>query len=496
MDRHVGLYLRLSPRPDGRSEGVDVQERQGRQYASAAWPGVPVVVYADRLLSAADDTWRPEFEKLRQAIRDGEVAHVWCVEQSRLQRREVGWFELAAELAAAGIDEVHTSRDGIVRVADDIAGIKAVINAGEIRKMKKRVNDRLADNAREGLAAGSLPFGFRHVLDDKGRKTYEQKPEQAEAIRWAADRVLSGWSLASVASALRSQGVTGPHKVTEADGTTRPGRITATSVRSWLTNPTVAGKRVHKGVIVGDGNWPAILPEDTWQALRAKLGSARTVVRSDGGTYPVGPNHTGYSGRKYVLTGGLIRCGVCGHPMVGSIKQLKGGSKRGGRDVAYYLCHPSAGGRACTGIMLEATEEHVLGRLFAELDKPEFLDAIAEDAHAARRDEITTALSAIDGKRAELAAMWARGQRTSQEWQAARDALDMTERELRAELDEKGPPPARVDIEQARSAWPSMTLGERREFVRRGIERVTIGRARPGLQRFDPERITIEWRKR
>jgi site-specific DNA recombinase len=496
MDRHVALYCRISPRPDGRSEGVDVQERQGRGYSATAWPGVPVVVYADRSLSASDDTWRPGFEKLRQAIRDGEVAHVWCVEQSRLQRREVGWFELAAELAAADIDEVHTSRDGIVRVADDIAGIKAVINAGEIRKMKKRVNDRLEDNAKRGLPAGSLPFGFRHAVDGDGVKTYEQEPEQAEAIRWAADRVLSGWSLASVASALRSQGLTGAHKVTLPDGTVRQGRITAASVRSWLTNPTVAGKRVHRGVIVGDGNWPPILDEATWQACRAKLGASRTVVRSDGGTYPVTERHSGYSGRKYVLTGGLIRCGVCGAAMVGSVKQLKGGAKRGGRDVAYLLCHPSAGGRACVGIMLAETENHVVNSLFAELDKPEFLDAIAEDAHAARRDEITVALSAIDGKRTELAAMWARGQRTSEEWQAARDALDVTERELRAELDEKGPPPARVDIEQARSAWPSMTLGEKREFVRRGIERVTIGRARPGLQRFDPDRITIEWRKR
>jgi site-specific DNA recombinase len=115
MDRHVAIYCRLSPRPDGRSEGVDVQERRGRQVAAETWPRLPVVVYADRLLSAADeDVWRPGFEKLRQAIRDGEVAHLWCAEQSRLQRLETGWFELAAELDAAGIPAVHTDRDGIV----------------------------------------------------------------------------------------------------------------------------------------------------------------------------------------------------------------------------------------------------------------------------------------------------------------------------------------------------------------------------------------------
>ena len=110
MSGHVALYLRISIDRGGRAEGVDVQERQGRAYAASTWPGIPVVAYSDNDLSAAsDDVWRPAFEKLRQAVRDGQVTRIWAVEQSRLQRREVGWFELAAELTAAGITEVHTS---------------------------------------------------------------------------------------------------------------------------------------------------------------------------------------------------------------------------------------------------------------------------------------------------------------------------------------------------------------------------------------------------
>lgn len=497
MAGHVALYCRLSPRPDGKSEGVDVQERAGREYAAQAWPGVPVVVYPDRLLSASDDTWRPGFEKLRAAVIAGEVAQIWCREQSRLDRKETGWFTFAAQLVAADIDEVHTTYDGIVRVADDVAGIKAVLAAGEIRRMKKRVNARLSDNAAQGVAPGSLPFGYVHGLTEDGAKTYVIVPEQAQAIRDAAERVLSGWSLASAAAALREDGVTGAHKVTGADGTVRQGRITHASVRSWLTNPTVAGKRVHKGVIVGDGNWPAILDEATWQACRAKLAAPRSVRRADGTAYPVGDRHTGYSGRRYLLTGGLIACGVCGAAMVGSVKQLRGGAKRGGRDVAYYLCHPSKGGRACTGIMLEQTEEHVLDELWAELDKPGFLDAIVADGHAGRRDEISTELAGIDGQRAELAGLWGRKALSSDEWAAAREALDGTERTLRAELDEKAAPPAVVSIEEARQAWPDMTLGEQREFLRLFIEKVTVSRAVPGLRHFDgPGRVAVEWRQR
>ena len=477
---HVALYCRLSPRPDGKSEGVDVQERQGRAYAAQTWPGVPIVVYADRLLSAADEgVHRPEFERLREDIRAGRVAQLWAVEQSRLQRLEVGWFVLAAELVAAGISEVHTIRDGIVRVGDDIAGIKAVLAAGEVRKIKKRVNDRLADNAARGQPAGSVPFGYRHHTREDGTKTYRQMPDEADAIREAMSRVLAGWNLSAIAADLRGRGLTGSHG----------GTLTNGSVRSWLTNPTVAGWRVHQGEITGRGNWEPILDEEEWHACRARLNAPRTVTTRTGGTYPVTAAHTGYPGRKYVLTGGLAVCGVCGAPLAGSVKQLRGGASRGGRDVPYYLCRAG-----CVGIMLEPTEKHVADQLFAELDRPDFLDAIAVDTHAVRRDEITTALAALDGRRAELARLWAGGSLSSGEWAAAKDTLDASENELRSELAVKGPPPARVDIAQARGAWPHMNLGEQREFIRLFIARVTIGRARPGLRAFDPDRIIVEWR--
>src|SRR6266545_4809957 len=255
MTRYVALVCRLSRRPDGSYEGVELQERWGRAYAELTWPGEPIEVFADKGLSGESDD-RPGFERFREWLANGQIGRVWAVEQTRLERREVEWFRLAAELDAAGVHEVHTKRDGIVRVQDAVAGIKAVLSADELRKIKKRVNDRLAENAADGLPPGSRPFGYAHGLNAKGVKTYVVIEEQAEAIRWAAERVLSGWSLGNIAAALRGRGVRGAHRVkvrdrdgrvvTE-DGTpvedggrpvTRPTMVTEASVRSWVTNPT------------------------------------------------------------------------------------------------------------------------------------------------------------------------------------------------------------------------------------------------------------------
>lgn len=508
MTKHVALYCRLSPRPDGSYEGVDAQERWGRSYAAATWSGVPVEVFADAGISAANGDHRPEFERLRMWVAEGRIAHVWAVEQTRLERREVEWFQLAAELDAAGINEVHTNRDGIVRVRDEVAGIKAVLAAAEVRKLKKRVNDRLAENAAQGRPSGAKPFGYAHGVDGSGNKTYVIVPEQADAIRWAADKVLAGWSLANVAAELRARGLHGAHRVkvkddggnvvTDAAGNpvTRPSTLTAGSVRSMITKPTIAGFRVHKGEIVGRGNWPAILDEQTWQACRAKLSAPRVVRRKDGFTYPVTEAHTGNpAGRKYALTGGLARCGVCNAPMVGSLKKLKNGIKK-----PYLLCHPNRGGKGCAGILLETTEQNVADRLFAELDKPEFLDALTSDDHAQRRDELTTALQAIEGEggqRAELAKLWAARELTLAEWTAARKELAAEEQRLRAELAAVPPPAMQLDIAAAREAWDDgMTLDEKREFLRMFIARVTIVRAKPGTKGFDENRVQIEWQQR
>lgn len=483
--RCVAIYCRLSPRPDGSYEGVDAQEQWGRDYAASAWSDLPVEVFADSGISAANGDERPDYERFRTWLTDGKVAHVWAVEQSRLERREVEWFRLAAEMDAAGITELHTNRDGIVRVRDEVAGIKAVLSAGEVRKLKRRVNDRLATNAAAGQPPGVRPFGYTHAKSTEGAKTYAIVPEQADAVRFAADKVLDGWSLSNIAAELRGRGLTGA----------LGGKVSAGTVRSWLTSPSLAGHRVHQGRVVGRGNWEPILDEGTWQAVRAKLATNRVVRRSDGGEYAVDPKQQkgNPAGRKYLLTGGLVVCGVCDKPLVGTMKQLRNAS--GVRSVPYLVCHPAKGGRGCVGIMLTETENYVADELFNALNKPEFLDAVAADDHGQRRDDVLAALSVLEGRRNELAELWATpGELTAAEWSTARRALAEQEQRLRADLAAVPPPMVNVDIAAARGAWPDMTLDEQREFVRLFVDKVTVHRAVPGTKGFDPGRVTVEMR--
>src|SRR5262249_3387378 len=154
-----------------------------------------------------------ELERLREWLADGRIAHVWAVEQSRLSRETDGrypWFALAAELDAAGVASVHTKRDGVVRVTDEVAGIKAVRAAGGGRRLRVRGNDKLDARAAAGIPPGVQPFGYR-AAGAREHRTYQIEPAEAEAIKWAAAKVLDGWSLSRIAETLDGQGLRGVH---------------------------------------------------------------------------------------------------------------------------------------------------------------------------------------------------------------------------------------------------------------------------------------------
>jgi DNA invertase Pin-like site-specific DNA recombinase len=440
-----------------------------------------VRVFADPGLSAANGGPRPQFDALREQIRAGHVAQLWTVEQTRLERTEVGWFALAAELDAAGIEEVHTNRDGIVRVVDEVAGIKAVIAAAEVRKLKRRVHDKLDGNAAAGIPPPTCPYGFRRVVVD-GVKTYAHDPEQAAVVCEVADRVLAGWSLTNVARDLARRGVTG----------SRGGALTSTSIKDMVTTPAVAGLRLHQGAVVGAGNWSGILDEATWKAVCAKLGAAR-VVNGLAGAYPV-PAPGRRSARRHLLTGGLSVCGVCGARMVGTLRP----TARDGSKVPYYVCGVKYGGRGCVGIMAGPAERHVLAVLMAALANPQFLAQFTSDDHAEQRDQINVDLAEIERRRTALAGAWGRRDLTDDEWRTARDSLAADDARLRGELAEVPQPVGDVDpavLTDARVV-SAMDLGERREFVGMFVKQVVVHRAKPPYDGTVDNRIAIEWRGR
>jgi DNA invertase Pin-like site-specific DNA recombinase len=456
----VALYCRISRDTAGRVEGVDRQERWGRDYARRTWPGADVQVHADNDLSGDPTVHRPGLEAMRAAVRAGQVAHVWAVEQSRLTRDEIQWFELAAELLDAGIEVLHTDRDGIVRL-DEVGGIRAVLNAAERRKLRQRVNGTLADLAAQGRPGGGHHVAYRHTTDPEGRAALEPIPEVADAVRWAAEHVLTGWTLTAVAAEMERRGVPTAHG----------GRWTHGNVKGMLTSPIVAGLRVHQGQVVRPGTWDPVLDQDTWRVLCWLLDGRKREPH-----------------RTYLLSG-LARCGLCDTGLTGRRRHARG------QAVPYYFCAPTVGGCSRLGIMASPLEENVRDRTLAELDRREaFGAALAEDQGQALRGDLTRQLAAVEQRHVDLARRWAAGDLPAAAWDAARTDLELERARLTGELAVVPAPVGRIDATELREGWDHMTVEERRHVLRALVARVHVEPAVPG-RRFDPDRIGIAWRE-
>lgn len=505
----MALYCRISYDRNGRAEGVEAQERWGRAYAAKRWPNLPIEVFVDNDISAADPNQvRPDFERLRQWVRDGRVAQLWGVEQYRIVRQPVEWFGFADELAAAGVEEVHTDRDGVIRVHDDVAGIKAVLGAGEVRRLKRRLKDKFSDEAMRGLAPTVRCFGYRLARTKEGLRTYEQVPEEAAAIRWAAESFLSGWNDQMLAAEWRKRGLVGAHRLKVRDpktgmilldengqALTQTSVITGKTVRQALTNPAIAGLRSYHGEIIATGIWEPIISEETRQAILARIGSVREVRTSDGKIHVVNPAATqvrGRTRRKYLLTGGVAVCGVCKAPLAAAVRKFRTGSG------PYYFCSKNLGGNGCVGIAGGAMEKYVKDEMFKELATEEFAARFSQDPAASERQRLSEALAGISSKRADLAAAWASDSLSMEEWMGAREGLDRREQSIHMQLIELPPPPPdRIDLEAVRDPllWDGYNLGERCEYISMFVERVTVLRAKPPFQSIDlPARVKIDFK--
>lgn len=180
---------------------------------------------------------------------------------------------------------------------------------------------------------GRRPFGY----EADGVTIHEV---EAAEIRKAADALLAGMSLHTIARDWNARGV-----ATSTGGPWKP-----TEVRKMLSRPRNAGVMEHRGEVVGQAEWPAIVDESVWQAVRALLAdeSRRTTTGNV---------------RRW-LGSGLYLCGVCGKPLRATTAGMGG---RGRGHVAAYRCeHGAHVVRRCKPL-----DDFVKGLVIERLSRPD-----------------------------------------------------------------------------------------------------------------------------
>ncbi len=452
--RTAALYLRQSLDRAGDALAVTRQREDcARLAADRGWEVAHV--FTDNDASASSGRPRVAYARLCNAIRTGDINAVAVWSADRLHRRpvELEEFIALADQHGTALATVSGELDLGTPAGRLVARLLGAVARNEVEQKgarQKRANLQAAQAGR--MRHSRRPYGY----DDDGRTI---RPEEARHVRDAAQRVLAGATLSEVVASLNRGGIT----------TSTGGRWTVTQLRRVLTNPRYAGLVTYRGNVVGPGDWPAILEEGIHQALVARLTdpTRRTAMSTS---------------RKYLLSG-LVRCGRCGQAMFASPMGVKGNY------WMVYRCRTAHLARR-----LDLVDEVVTETVIARLAKPDALDLLIDDDRP-DADQLRQEAVVLRARLEQLAVDFADGGITSAQLRTATERLRGRLKAVEAGQADNSRPhvlASVVGVENVRTAWAQLSLGERRAVVDT-LMTVTILPAGKG-SRFNPEQVRIEWR--
>jgi len=258
---------------------------------------------------------RPAFEALLEACEAHPVRRVWVLHDDRLVRDgdDTDLPRLIRALAPRHITIrcVEAADIKLWQAEGKMsARVRNAVNAYESERKRERVELATKDRARKGrFPGGGRRFGYAQrdtrivrQMDEDGQITEFERPSgplvlvpaEAQAIADGYKMIASGASVHAVTREWRSRGLAGPQGA----------EFTPTAVRDVLLREANAGLSVHKGQVVGTGEWPAITDPDTYATVKALL------------TDP--SRYTGRGRPAAHLLSSILVCGTCGAPMLAS----------------------------------------------------------------------------------------------------------------------------------------------------------------------------------
>lgn len=458
----AAIYCRISSDPTGRSLGVTRQRDDcARLIADRGW--TLAGVYVDNDVSAYSGKPRPQYDALVGMVTAEAVDVVVAWHPDRLHRSPIELEHFIDSITAHGVT-VETVQAGQWDLSTP-SGRLVARNLGGIARYEsehksERVRRALAQNAVNGKRHGRVPYGWSHEYDQQtGERRDVLDLDAASVVRQIAKDIIAGTSVREVTARLNANGTPSP----------RGGPWHKNMVRALVLRERNAGLRVHRGEIVGEGDWPAILDRATWEQVRA-------VLRD-----PARRTSTGTAAAH--LLSGIARCGKCDAP-------IRAG-KVGG--VVAYRCSASSCVSRSKADVDHFVTEVVVGRL-AQLDETMFVDP-------ARRPEVRKALAEATELRARLdlaADDYADGKIDARQLEritsrlrpriAAAEAASRTVDDGAVLTNVAGVP---IDI--VRERWAALPLSRRRAIV----DMLVRVRILPTARRdrvFDPTAVEITWR--
>ena len=303
-DNTLHIYTRVSTVTQAdKGTSLDSQQQLGLKKAKELKFDYEIWNEGGRSSHHDDIQGRPKLYELFQAIKAGDVKHIWVYDQSRLSRNDQVASILRYEFNKQGVT-LYT-KDGkfdLSSPSDKL--LKQMLDAvaefeNSVRAERSRIGKLMKVKA--GFwHGGPPPFGY-----DLSQGKLVEKKDESKWVKFIFKQALKGVPVAQIKGELDSNGVLAR----------RGGLWTLGSIESLMTNTHYLGRYVFTDSVSGESvevKCPEIVDEVTWNSIN--LARKRKASRKDQQNATV---------KNFYLLRDFMVCGHCGRKMAGRIKPSK-----------------------------------------------------------------------------------------------------------------------------------------------------------------------------
>lgn len=200
--KRVAAYARVSNGKDAMLHSLSAQISYYSKLIQKTPSWEYAGVYADEAVTGTKST-RAEFQRLLADCRAGKIDMIITKSVSRFARNTLTTLQVIRELKALNVD-VYFEEQNIHTLGGDgefLLTLLAVYAQEEARSVSENQKWRIKENFDQGLPWTVTMYGYRQVGGD-----LEIVPEEAAAIRMAADLYLQGQGGIQIARALNAAG--------------------------------------------------------------------------------------------------------------------------------------------------------------------------------------------------------------------------------------------------------------------------------------------------
>lgn len=373
----IAIYARQSvDRPDSISIENQIEhckyEAKGQAY----------LLFTDRGFSGKD-TDRPEFQKMMDAVRKGEINRVICYKLDRCSRSILDFANMMDEFQKYHVEFISSTEkfDTSTPIGRAMLNICIVFAQLERETIQQRVSDAYHARSKQGFyMGGRVPFGFRlqaHIIDGKKTAHYLQDKKEAEVIKEIFDLYQKPLAtMGDVARELTARKIVNPQRK---DGTWDRNRINAIlknpiyvrADRSVYRFFTEEGVVIHSEPELFQGTNGCYLYNETGNPAQ----TMHMVIAPHEGIIPAAlwlqcrkksicnsKNKGRVSGKNSWLTG-KMKCHKCGYALI-----IRKSNTKTGR---YFVCsrhlNSPNGCEGVGGIPADLLEDAITGQITDKL---------------------------------------------------------------------------------------------------------------------------------